>query len=287
MRNLALIGIVWAGTTGVPAQPGFIVHFDSLQNGKGGNGRSIVEMDGGYLLFSHQVSPDGSGKTHLFVRKLNALGQLVAEQEHTNGDPRHYAFGYIAPVCPLDTGGFASAVLEGSDYWAETWLYRFNQQGDTTHRRLLFTYPPTDSITHFIRQTRQTSDGGFLMAGFHDRPDQSTRAFLVRVSAQNDTLWTRQYGPFAGQTTSATGVAEYLDGGALMTGYRLIPGPPDDSFLIRTDAQGDQLWLRYYGNRASVNGAVRVLADGHIVTWSEYREQAWPSYWQQVMLTKW
>jgi len=30
-----------------------------------------------------------------------------------------------------------------------------------------------------------------------------------------------------------------------------------------------------------------VLPDGHIVTWSEYRELAWPSYWQQMMLTKW
>ena len=287
MRILASIAVIGAGTLGVPAQTGFIVHFDSLQDGKGGSGRSIVEVDGGYLLFSHQVSPDGSGKTHLFVRKLNAQGLLVAEQEHTNGDPRHYAFGYIAPVCPLDTGGFASAVLEGSDYWAETWLYRFNQNGDTTDRKLITTYPPADSITHFIRQTRQTQDGGFLMAGFYHEPGIKTRAYLIRIDAEGDTTWTQYYGPTSGQTTAATGVAEYVDGGALLTGYRLIPGTPHPSFLIRTNAQGDQLWLRYYGERSSPNGAVRVLPDGHIVTWSEYRELAWPSYWQQMMLTKW
>ncbi|MBV6405339.1 MAG: hypothetical protein GFGODING_02107 [Flavobacteriales bacterium] len=287
MRNLALIGMVWAGTTGVPAQPGFIVHFDSLQNGKGGAGESVFEVDGGYLLFTEQVSHDGSGKTHLFVRKLNALGQLVTEREYVNGDPRHYLFGYIAPVCPLDTGGFASAVLEGSDYWAETWLYRFNQQGDTTHRRLLFTYPPQDSLLHFIRQTRQTSDGGFILAGFLDRPNALAQALLVRVNANGDTLWSQAYGQSVSELNDALGVAVYGDGGYLISGYRLLPFVLDQSFLIRTDPLGNELWRREYGNRASVNGAVRVLADGHIVTWSEYREQAWPSYWQQVMLTKW
>ncbi|MBK7942206.1 MAG: hypothetical protein IPJ87_10100 [Flavobacteriales bacterium] len=287
MRILASIAVIGAGALGVPAQTGFIVHFDSLQNGKGGMGRSVFEVPDGYMLFTIQTSHDGTGKTHLFLRQLDQQGQLLSEREYHSGDPRHNLLGYIAPVYPLDTGGFGCAVLEGSDYWAESWLYRFNGNGDTTLRKLITTYPPADSITHFILQSRQTADGGFLLAGFFDRPDQSTRAFLVRLDAQGDTLWTNVYGPVTGQTTAATGVAEYVDGGALLTGYRQIPGGPDRSFLIRTNAQGDQLWLRYYGERSSPNGAVRVLPDGHIVTWSEYRELAWPYEFQQMMLTKW
>jgi hypothetical protein len=56
---------------------------------------------------------------------------------------------------------------------------------------------------------------------------------------------------------------------------------------MRTDANGNLLWTRYYGGSAGQNGAVRVTADGGIVTWSNYREPSWPSEYSQVMLTKW
>jgi hypothetical protein len=83
------------------------------------------------------------------------------------------------------------------------------------------------------------------------------------------------------------GVAEYFDGGYLLTGYRIGPPSTDQSFLIRTDPNGNELWRRFYGNRASVNGALSIAADGSIYTWSAYRQQNWPIDWQQMMLTKW
>jgi hypothetical protein len=59
------------------------------------------------------------------------------------------------------------------------------------------------------------------------------------------------------------------------------------SFLIRTDAQGNQIWRRLYGGIATQSGAVRIAADGGILTWSAYRESDWEFEWQQTMLTKW
>ncbi|MEX1131592.1 MAG: hypothetical protein WEC15_00060 [Flavobacteriales bacterium] len=57
--------------------------------------------------------------------------------------------------------------------------------------------------------------------------------------------------------------------------------------MIRTDSLGQQLWRRNYGGIAGQNGAVRIAADGGILTWSLYREPGWELDWNQMMLTKW
>ena len=281
--------VVLAGTLMVPAQSGFIVHLDSVQDGKPGGGLSVFETTNGYLVFGHQISHDGSGKTHLFVRKLDQQGGFVHEREYAYGDPRHYAFGQISPVCRLDTGGFASVVLEGSDFWAHSYLYRFNEEGDTTDRKFLFTYDPTDSLTHFFHQTRQTADGGFIAAGFYDPPAiaDGARAFAVRLNADGDTLWTQRYGQ-ADQSTLAYSCTEAPGDGYLLTGVNYRPGVSlDEQFLIRTDTSGNLLWWRQFGGLANGVFAVRVAPDSTVITAGEYRENSWPNYWQQVMFTKW
>lgn len=146
-------------------------------------------------------------------------------------------------------------------------------------------WPSTDSVSHAIRQTRRTNDNGYVLGGFWNRPGNSTHAFLVRVNETGDTLWTRRYLQ-QGQGRVVMGLAECTDGGFVLTGYRNGSGW-DISFLIRTDADGNPIWTRYYGGYAGQNGAVRVTADGGIVTWSNYRESAWPPNYSQVMLTKW
>ncbi len=107
------------------------------------------------------------------------------------------------------------------------------------------------------------------------------------MDPMGDTLWVKRYGTPI-EAPVALGVAEYTDGGFLLTGYGTPPGNFNMSFLIRTDASGNEIWRRNYGNNASVGGAVRIAADGGIITWSEYRDPTWPNwYWQQMMLTKW
>ena len=99
-------------------------------------------------------------------------------------------------------------------------------------------------------------------------------------------MWTKKFG-IDGQAFIALGLEEANDGGFLLTGYRNYGNPWNMSFLIRTDAQGNELWRRFYGGIATQNGAVRIATDGNIITWSAYREPGWDLDWQQMMLTKW
>ncbi|MBK8227181.1 MAG: hypothetical protein IPK70_08385 [Flavobacteriales bacterium] len=57
---------------------------------------------------------------------------------------------------------------------------------------------------------------------------------------------------------------------------------------MRTDALGAMQWIRYFGNRAkAIDAAVRLDSEGNIITYSAYREQSYPTYYGQFMLTKW
>lgn len=285
MRLLMMIALFRCACAA--GQGGFIVHFDDLQAGRAGVGASVRERDTGYLLFVRQLSQEFPTQTHVYVRRLDSSGLFEYEFEHRLGEDRDFDLGYIDPVADCPDGTTAVVIAEGYGYASEKHLYRFDTDGDTLSRAFLTTYPAEDSVYHVIRQTRSTSDGGLALIGAYDPNDQLARIFLVRVSVSGDTLWTRRYGN-SNEAPVGLGVAEYPDGGFLLTGHSTPLGNLNRSFLIRTDADGNLLWRRDYGNRAAaVNGAVRIASDGGIVTWSGYRDPAWPTDWQQMMLRRW
>ncbi len=278
--------LILTGSLCAPGQDGFIVHLDSVQAGRNGSGISVREVPDGYLVFSRQLSQQFPGTPHIYVRKLGEDGQFIHQREYLVGDPRDFDIGYIDAVATRPDGTFAAGIAEGWWYPGETWLYVFDQNGDTLSRRFLMTFPPADSVIHAIRQTRSTSDGGSIFCGFINRPPLNSYAFLVKISPAQDTVWTRGFVQQSGSGMVALGVEEYVDSGYLLTGYRNGVAQ-HRSFLLRTDADGNELWRRYYGNVGSQNGAVRVAPDGGIITWSAYKEPAWSLNTQEMMLTKW
>ncbi len=269
------------------SQGGFTVHFDNEQAGLSGVGTSIRQVPSGFLSFARQFSQEFPTQTHILVRRLNENGIVQGGSDYLLGDDRDFDIGYIDPVCGLVNGSLAATITEGYGYESEKHLYVFTITGDTLSRELVTTYPPLDSVVHLVRQTRRTSDYGYALVGAFDPIDAYSKVLLMRLDQDGDTLWTKTYGA-ATEGPVGLGVAEYTDGGFLLTGYGTPLGSVNKSFLIRTDANGNQVWRRNYGNRATaVNGAVRVAADGGIVTWSAYREPQWPTDWQQMMLRRW
>ncbi len=286
MRYIAMMAAL-AVSHWARGQGGFIVHLDDVQAGRSGRAVAVRVVPSGYLVFTSQFSQDFPGQPHIYLRVLSTSGEFQMEKEYIVGDSRGFDIGYIDAVATNNDGTFSAAIAEGRDFASEKVFYRFDANGDTLEHEHIMSYPAEDSILQAIRQVKRLSDGGYAACGFHDPPDALSKVMLVRMDSSGDTLWTSRYGG-ASEAPVALGVAEYTDGGFVLTGYGTPAGSLNKSFLIRTDAQGNQLWRRNYGNRAAaVNGAVRVAADGGIITWSAYRDPAWPTDWQQMMLTKW
>ena len=108
-----------------------------------------------------------------------------------------------------------------------------------------------------------TSDGSFIMVG-------STSSFgeywddlwLVKADAQGNELWSRAYG--GSDYDYGRGVQETPDGGYIIVGDTYSFGPGlDDIWLIKTDADGNKLWEKFFGgNMVDSPLAIKLTPDG-------------------------
>jgi len=101
----------------------------------------------------------------------------------------------------------------------------------------------------------EVSTGGFAMTGFHDSTwaGQDGKMWLVRTDSNGTLLWNRTY-RYVGNPEQSSGqsLLECSDGGFAIGGYMTVYVQDTDTrhseiWLVRTDAEGNQLWNRTYG----------------------------------------
>ena len=286
MKRELIIGcVVLAWSTEAPCQNTFMVSMDAVQQGYGGSGRSVEEVPGGFLVFGHQNSDDGTGRNRCTIYKLDATGTYQSRIELGTNDAYHSNFGLFDPICRLDSD-YITLVQRFDWYSSILELRRFNESGEEEQAHQVLELDPVDSVVIGTRQLRSTSDGGFVFCGFVDPPDAYARAWLVKIDSVGTIQWQQEYG-HPEQSYSAISVTPYPNGGYVLAGYRLPANLVNLGFLILTDSVGNELWRKHFGNELGGWGAVRVASDGGIVTFSDYGEVSFPWDWGQQMLTKW
>lgn len=106
---------------------------------------------------------------------------------------------------------------------------------------------------------QQISDGGYIICGFTESFNLDERAvWLVKADSNGDTLWTRIY--MKGCTYSCQQTA---DGGYILAGYTMT-GICSDALLLKTNEEGNILWISIYGSPNNVDGinSVQQTSDG-------------------------
>ncbi|HEX2616815.1 MAG TPA: hypothetical protein VHL57_04685, partial [Flavobacteriales bacterium] len=109
-----------------------------------------------------------------------------------------------------------------------------------------------------------TPDGNYLLCGSYSSgfvagqgipiEDYSQGFYLVKITPDGDTLWTRQYAPLAPGNISV--VMDLHDGNTFLAGTSVGPGlagcfaltslPAANLFTMAIDPQGDVVWSRNY-----------------------------------------
>jgi uncharacterized delta-60 repeat protein len=184
--------------------------------------------DGGYILAGYTRS-FSVGSYDIFLIKTDVNGNVIWAKTYgeTGGD---YAFS----VRQTSDGGYIVAGYTysfGAGYY-DIFLVKIDANGNIIWAK---TYGGTNQ--DFARSVQQTSDGGYIVAGY-------TRSFgagyydifLIKTDANGNIQWAKTYG--GTDWDEASSVQQTSDGGYIVAGLTYSFGV-GDIFLIKTDANGN------------------------------------------------
>ena len=240
--------------------------------------------DGGYILVGSTQSFNGDvsgnhGANDIWVIKLGSNGTLQWQKsiggtgsEEANSIVQTTDGGYIIGGWTGSTNGDVVETNGGFDYW----VIKLNSIGEIQWQK---TYGGTQY--EYINDIQQTSDGGYIIAGFtsSDNGDiidfhgGSTDCWLIKL----DSLGTIQWQKTLGGTNSdyATSIQQTTDGGYIVAGYTYsndwdvtFNHGLNDYWVIKLNSLGNIQWQKTYGGTSNDQAScIRQTADGgYIVT---------------------
>lgn len=217
---------------------------DTLWTGRYGGDSADVGKDiqptstGGFIIVGSTRS-SGAGYMDMFLVNIDSSGDTLWTKTYGGPDDDEGS-----AVLQTGDGGFiiigtTSSFGAGSQ---DLYLVRTNAGGDTLWTR---TYGG-DSFDEG-KSIRQTSDGGFIIGGSSSSlGSYNVDAYLVRINASGDTLWTTGYNVFSVNEYGFS-ASQTSDSGFVITGHGSFSGLYR-SFLVHTDADGDStLWTQMFG----------------------------------------
>jgi hypothetical protein len=206
-------------------------------------GNSVVHTtDGGYIIGGYTASY-GLGSTDVWLIKTDANGEPLGAR--TYGDT---AYDRGQAVVETSDGGYV-VVGYTTSYGAggtDVYAIRTDSQGDALWTR---TYGGAGSDEGY--GIAETSDGGFVIAGSTQSYGSGDYdVYLVRVDSDGNMLWKKTFG--GEESDRGRAVILTANGGFLVAGSNESETPgTSDFYLIRTDPNGNQVWMRTYGGSDS------------------------------------
>ena len=168
-------------------------------------------------------------------------------------------------VIQTDDGGYIIAgytyETPSSSYGAGIKIIKTNSVGQKVWTRQ-YGGPANDWANCII----PTSDGGYIIAGGTELPGEETvDACLIKIDAEGYLVWRKSYGGY--YDDAASSVVQTSDGGYAIAGWTNSFGAGyDDVYVVKTDADGDTLWTRTFGDMFYDKGyTVKQTSDGNLI----------------------
>lgn len=243
-------------------------------------GKSVQETrDGGYIIVGHTRS-FGAGGDDVWLIKTDSNGDSLWTRFFGGS---YYDVGRSVQQT-FDDGYIITGYTESSNSGtnADLWLIKTDAGGDTMWTKSFGgIYGDEGNSVH------QTTDGGYIITGLTNRIffqiSYQSELWLIKTDANGDTLWTRSFIGSSG-VDEGYSVQRTVDGGYIAVGGKNIPyggwylrggtnmslpvesGIDTDVWLIKTDANGDTLWTKAFGDSLiNIGYGVKPTLDGEYI----------------------
>ena len=228
--------------------------------GGGDYGRSVQQtIDGGYIITGLTTS-FGAGSEDVWLIKTNSDGDTLwtktfggSGNEWGSSIQQTTDEGYIisGTTSSFGAGGF------------DVWLIKTNASGDT-----LWTKTFEGDDFDFGYSVRQTTDEGYIISGTTSSFGAGDNdVWLIKTNSDGDTLWTKTFGGSGNEWGSS--IQQTTDEGYIISGTTSSFGAGGfDVWLIKTNADGDTLWTKTFGEGGVDNGysVQQTMDEGYIIS---------------------
>jgi hypothetical protein len=240
---------------------------------------SILQTsDGGYIIAGYTFSNDGDvpknrGETDFWIVKLDSQGTIQWQKTYggTNDD-------YAKSILQTSDGGFIIAGHTSSNDGDVTnnhgkfdyWILKLDSQGTIQWQK---TYGGTND--EFTESILQTSDGGYIIAGFSRSNDGDVKGnhgnedyWIIKLNSRGTLLWQKALG--GSQWDSANSILQTSDDGYIIAGYsRSNDGDvegnhgKEDYWIVKLDSQGTLQWQKSLGGSMyDIAHSIQQTSDG-------------------------
>ena len=212
--------------------------------------------DGGYIMCGRTISFGVGGFDNYLIR-LNANGDTLWTKTYGNT-----GYDEAQSIKQTSDGGFIMVGQTATvDYAGDVYLVKTDANGVLVWSTAFGTATKFD----FGYSVRQTSDGGYIIAGLTNSTGAGLRdVLLIKTNSTGVLQWSKTYGGAADD--EARSVEETADGGFIVSGFTQSYGSGYQMYLIKTNSTGNVTWSKTFGGGGLELGySVKQTSDGGYV----------------------
>ncbi len=193
-------------------------------------------IDGGYII-AGSTRTSTSSNSDILVLKTDSLGNYIWSSIYGGNASEN-----VNSVFQISNDEF---IIGGNTYsyglgYSEFYLLMIDSYGDTLWTRTYGTEYYEEAFS-----TQPTLDGGYIMVGNFEYPEEVRGIYIVKTNSFGDTMWTRIIEDSISTYTRAKAIYQTTDGGYIIAGE--IIGPFYGYFyVIKTNEIGQIQWSRSY-----------------------------------------
>ncbi|MCP4631565.1 MAG: T9SS type A sorting domain-containing protein [candidate division Zixibacteria bacterium] len=218
--------------------------------------RAIDQTTDGGCIFAGATQSFGAGEYDIYLIKTDSNGDTIWTKTFGGvDDDKAYS------VHQTIDGGY----IVGGTSWRPASLLDFIMIKTDSLGNEVGTKYYGGVETEDIGVVIPTSDGGYIMTG-QSHSYGGRDVYVVKTNGSGDTLWTKTYG--GSLEDSGKDIKQTSDGGYIICGSTESYGAGnDDVYLIKTDANGNMLWSRTYGDYKYDDGfqVLETADNGYII----------------------